>query len=68
MMWRACADLLTNLGASLKVKISPAYTETFLHPDEWKSGRARGLIRNTEMRDGGLAVEFEILPVGINTL
>ena len=66
MIWRACADLLTILGASLKVKIGPAYTETYLHPDEWKSGRLHGVIRKTEMRDGGLAVEFEILPEGMS--
>jgi len=68
MIWHACADLLTILGASLKVKIGPAYTETFLHPDEWKSGRVHGVIRNTEMRNGGLAVDFEIVsdqPVGL---
>jgi len=61
MIWHACADLLTNVGASLKVKISPTYKETFLHPDEWKSGRVRGVIRNTEMREAGLAVDFEII-------
>ena len=61
MIWHACADLLTIVGASLKIKMGPAYTGTFLHPDEWTNGSVRGVIRDTEMRDGGLVVEFEIL-------
>lgn len=57
---RACANLLTLLGAALAIPIDPLHVGTPLDPNEWKSGRLHGRIRDAEMKDGGLAVEFEI--------
>jgi hypothetical protein len=61
MIKRACANLLTLLGASLTVKINSAYTATFLHPEEWKDANVHGVIRKTEMRSDGLMVDFEVV-------
>lgn len=61
MIKYACANLLTLLGASLTVKPNPAYVASHLDPNEWKDGRVHGVIHKTDMSDGGLLVEFEVI-------
>lgn len=61
---RACANLLALLGAALAIPIDPAHVGTPLDPNEWNSGKVHGRIRDAEMKDGGLAVEFEVFTEG----
>ncbi|TMC53088.1 MAG: hypothetical protein E6J20_08420 [Chloroflexi bacterium] len=61
MIKYACANLLTLLGASFTVKPNPAYIASHLDPNEWKDGKVHGMIHRTDISDGGLLVEFEVI-------
>jgi len=61
MIKYACANLLTLLGASITLKPDAKFIASHLDPNEWKDGKVHGMIHKTDMIDGGLLVEFEVI-------
>lgn len=61
MIKYACANLLTLLGASLTLKPDAEFISSHLDPSDWNDGNVRGMIHKTDMIDGGLLVEFEVV-------
>jgi hypothetical protein len=57
----ACANLLAALGVRFGVALRPDYQDTFFNPEQWRVHKARGIVRRTTTRHGGLSVEFEIV-------